>query len=110
MREISLNWREVEGVEVLEVSGAIDSRTGMIFGAVMEAMARSSGGDLRVDCRGITFMSSASVGQIVMLVNERRASGRRVTLEEVPEHLRELFRRMRLETFLGNPRKESPRP
>lgn len=106
MRELSLIWREEEGVEVLEVAGAIDSRTGHLFHAVMESMARNITGDLRLDCRGITFMSSASVGQVVMLVNERRAHGRKVVLEHVPDDLMELFRRMRLETFLGGPGRE----
>ncbi len=98
-----MTWREEEGVEVLEIRGAIDSRTGVVFGAVIESMARSGQSDLRVDCHGITFMSSASVGLLVMLVNERQAHGRRVTLERMPDHLLELIRRMRLETFLGKP-------
>lgn len=101
MRELRLHWREVEGVEVLEISGAIDSRSGALFGAAMEALATDASGDLRLDCRGVTFMSSASVGQVVRVVNERRARGRRVTFEPLPDHLLELFRRMRLESFFG---------
>lgn len=106
MREFGVSWREEEGVEVLQIHGAIDSRTAGIFGAVIESMARSGQADLRVDCHDITFMSSASVGQLVMLVNERRAHGRRVTLERLPDHLLELIKRMRLETFLGDSSKE----
>jgi len=101
MREFRIAWREEEGVDVLEIAGAVDSRTAVLFGAVVEAVSHQPGGDLRLDCSGISFMSSASVGQLVKLVNERRARGRRVMFAQLPEHLAELFRRMRLETFLG---------
>lgn len=110
MREFRFGWREEEGIEVLELSGAIDSRSSVLFNAVMEALARQSDRDLRVDCGGITFLPSASVGQIVMLVTERRAAGRRVELVSLPDHLIELFRRMRLESFLGSARTGAKKP
>lgn len=110
MREFRIAWREVDGVEVLEVSGAVDSRSGALFQAVVQALGEQSAGDLRVDCSGITFMSSASVGQLVRLVNERRAFGHRVMLEHLPDHLVELFRRMRLHTFLGGDPRGSTTP
>ena len=105
MREFRAIWREEEGVEALEFGGSIDSRTAQLFGAIMETMTRAGGGDLRLYFGELQFMSSASVGQLVMLVNDRRARGRRVELRELPEHLAALLKRMRLDAFLGGPSK-----
>ncbi|MBX3355051.1 MAG: STAS domain-containing protein [Phycisphaeraceae bacterium] len=101
MREFVCHWREEEGVDVIAFAGAIGSRSATLFGAVLEALSQSPTRDLRIDCDRVTFMASASVGQLVKLVNDVRGRGGRVTLEPLPVHLSELFRRMRLETFLG---------
>jgi len=67
----------------------------------MHALSQRATGDMRINCRGVTFMASASVGDMLRLFTEHHAAGRRVKLVEVPRHLSELFKRMRLNSLFG---------
>jgi anti-anti-sigma factor len=95
----SLELREVEDVLVVQFTKAriLDETTIEQIGTeLMESITKSPGGKIVLNFQGVSFMSSAMIGKLVLFNNKCKAADVKLKLCDISDNVMEVFKITRL--------------
>ena len=91
MADLSIQVREVQGIAVVRPEGFINAHTVRQFEAALEGQLREGHGTILLDCRGLSYISSAGLGAIMGLIEPVRANGGDILLCNLQKNVFEIF-------------------
>ena len=84
---MAIQTRQEGNSVVLTVSGRLDSVTGPDYRKTMQEVMAGSATRVVVDLHGLTYISSAGVGEMLLSANQLTAKGGRLCLANVPANI-----------------------
>lgn len=91
MADLSIAIRHQDGVAVLLPAGFINAHTVRDFEAAMEAQVRAGRTTLLLNCRDLTYISSAGLGAIMGLIETVRDQGGDILLSNLQANVLTIF-------------------
>ncbi len=91
MADLSIEVQEADGVAVLQPSGFINAHTVRGFEEAMEALVKAGQYTILLDCRHLTYISSAGLGAIMGLIETVREHGGDILLSNLQSNVFAIF-------------------
>ncbi len=91
MTDLSIEVREVDGVSVVFPAGFINAHTVRQFESALEALVQKRRYQILLNCRNLTYISSAGLGAIMGLIETVRENGGDILLCSLQENVFAIF-------------------
>lgn len=91
MADLSIEVRGVDGVAVLLPAGFINAHTVREFEEALESLVREGSYTILLDCRDLSYISSAGLGAIMGLIETVREHGGDILLCSLQENVYAIF-------------------
>jgi anti-sigma B factor antagonist len=91
MADLSIEVQEVEGVAVLLPAGFINAHTVREFEEAMESLVKGGQYTILLNCRNLSYISSAGLGAIMGLIETVREHGGDILLSNLQENVFAIF-------------------
>jgi len=91
MADLSIEVHEVDGVAVLLPAGFINAHTVREFEETMESLVREGKYTILLNCRNLSYISSAGLGAIMGLIETVREHGGDILLSNLQENVFAIF-------------------
>ena len=91
MADLSIVVQEVDGVAVLLPAGFINAHTVREFEEAMEALVKGGKYTILLNCRNLSYISSAGLGAIMGLIETVREHGGDILLSNLQENVFAIF-------------------
>jgi anti-anti-sigma factor len=91
MADLLIQVHEVGGVAVLSPEGFINAHTVRQFEGALEDLVLAGKYTILLDCRLLTYISSAGLGAIMGLIETVRANGGDILLCNLQKNVHEIF-------------------
>lgn len=91
MADLSIEVQEVDGVAVLRPAGFINAHTVREFEEAMEALVRGGRYTILLNCRDLSYISSAGLGAIMGLIETVREHGGDILLSNLQANVFAIF-------------------
>ena len=84
---MAIQHRQEGNATVVSVSGRLDSVTGPDYRKTLDEAMAAGAARVVVDLHGLTYISSAGVGELLLSTNQMTAKGGRLCLANVPANV-----------------------
>ena len=91
MADLSIQVRTVDGVAVMQPEGFINAHTVRQFEGALEALVREGRYTILLDCKTLSYISSAGLGAIMGLIETVRENGGDILLCNLQENVYAIF-------------------
>ena len=91
MADLSIEVQEVDGVAVLLPAGFINAHTVREFEEAMESLVKGGQYTILLNCRNLSYISSAGLGAIMGLIETVREHGGDILLSNLQENVFAIF-------------------
>ena len=91
MADLLIQVRDVDGVAVLEPEGFINAHTVRQFEGALEALVQEGRFTILLDCKLLSYISSAGLGAIMGLIETVRENGGDILLCNLQKNVFEIF-------------------
>jgi anti-sigma B factor antagonist len=91
MADLSIQVREVDGAHIVEPQGYINAHTVRQFEIVLEDLVHGGKFSIILNCRRLTYISSAGLGAIMGLIETVRENGGDILLTDLQPNVYTIF-------------------
>jgi len=84
---MAIQSRQESNATVVTVAGRLDSVTGPDYRKTLQEVMAAGAARVVVDLQGLTYISSAGVGEILLSANQMTAKGGQLSLANVPANV-----------------------
>lgn len=91
MADLSIQIRDIDGVAVMQPEGFVNAHTVLQFESALEELVRAGKYTILMDCRDLTYISSAGLGAIMGLIEPVREKGGDILLCNLQKNVYSIF-------------------